>query len=166
MWKERKKKKRVQKVSFKKQSTCQRKHYSNCLMNKHQLKFLDPVWGTQAFPCLPFLVSLSLLWHVLAACSLLYHLLCRESPSPGDGEMLFCFIVKEQLKRSSSFSVSYFLLLKCPGFRYLFLTPCRKNVFKSTSEGRWDCTGALSATTGKSCFSLHLPLLSVKKKPF
>lgn len=86
------------------------------------------MWGTQAFPCLLCVNSgcISLLWYLLAACSLSYHLLCREAPSLGDGEMLFCFAVKDQPKHSPSFSASYSLLLKCPGFCCLFSIPCRK----------------------------------------
>ena len=74
----------------------------------------------------------------------------------------YCFILKDQLKNFSNFSVTYSLLLKCPGFLCVFSTPCTKAVdgydqgafSENMGKGQQDCTGTLSARTGNSCFSL------------
>lgn len=107
------------------------------------------MWGTQALCGAwmqdEFLCSDTCLFFIVP-------LVMQRSSITPDGEMLFCFIVKDRLKDSSGFSVSYSLLLKCPGFHCLFSTPCRK-VFSRL----WvkDSGIALSATTGNSCFSLY-----------
>lgn len=122
VWKERKKKKGIEGL-FQEAIYMLKKHYSNYLMNKPQLKFLDPVWGTQALCGAwmqdEFLCSDTCLFFIVP-------LVMQRSSITPDGEMLLCFIVKDRLKDSSGFSVSYSLLLKCPGFHCLFSTPCRK----------------------------------------
>lgn len=81
----------------------------------------------------------------------------------------YCLILKDRLKNFSNFSVTYSLLLKCPGFLCLFSTPCTNAVdgcdqgafSENKGKGQQDCTGTLSAGTGNSCSLLcfiSLPL--------